>query len=583
MRTLAAIILLALSHITLAQPQITVEASLESVTVYTRGVEMNHKAKITLPAGSSEVLIRNVANVLDESSVRIGANANVTILSVSFNKDYMKPKEKSRAYLQMEDSVKVLNKQLAAISNETQSEQSVLEVLERNGTIAGTNTSVSVAELEKMLDFYGKKQLETKKRLTALAEKEERCTQQIAQLQHQMQELTADKEDNRGQLVVQVMAKAAASSDFSISYVSPNAAWAAFYDLRAENTTQPLKLAYKANITQSTGIDWKKVKLVLATGSPSQNNTAPGLATWFLWFNSPVAFTGNNGGLGEVEIYGKAIDKRNYTGALVTVTAKDIARRPVTDIVQAIDGDAPGVHVSGGGQPGATPDVLMRGTGSQADGTKTLSSYTRPEDRELNATFNVAIPYDIASNAKPHSVSLQEYQVPASYRYYATPKSSPDAFLTAEITGYEQLNLLPGTANIIFENMYIGKSALNPAVTTDTLNLSMGADRRIVIKREKVADQSSVKTIGSNRRKTFTYEIKVRNGKKETVDLLLKDQYPIATDKDMEVELLESSAAAVNTETGILSWDLKLAPGETKTLRLRYSVKYPKEKLLANL
>lgn len=583
MRTLAAILLLALSHITLAQPQISAEANLESVTVYTRGVEMNHKAKITLPAGSSEVLIRNVANVLDESSVRIGANANVTILSVSFNKDYMKPKEKSRAYLQMEDSVKVLNKQLAAISNETQAEQSVLEVLERNGTIAGTNTSVSVAELEKMLDFYGKKQLETKKRLTALAEKEERCTQQIAQLQHQMQELTADKEDNRGQLVVQVMAKAAASSDFSISYVSPNAAWAAFYDLRAENTTQPLKLAYKANITQSTGIDWKKVKLVLATGSPSQNNTAPGLATWFLWFNSPVAFTGNNGGLGEVEIYGKAIDKRNYTGALVTVTAKDIARRPVTDIVQAIDGDAPGVHVSGGGQPGATPDVLMRGTGSQADGTKTLSSYTRPEDRELNATFNVDIPYDIASNAKPHSVSLQEYQVPSSYRYYATPKSSPDAFLTAEITGYEQLNLLPGTANIIFENMYIGKSALNPAVTTDTLNLSMGADRRIVIKREKVADQSSVKTIGSNRRKTFTYEIKVRNGKKETIDLLLKDQYPIATDKDMEVELLESSAAAVNTETGILSWDLKLAPGETKTLRLRYSVKYPKEKLLANL
>ncbi len=69
----------------------------------------------------------------------------------------------------------------------------------------------------------------------------------------------------------------------------------------------------------------------------------------------------------DINIYGKKMDKRSYTGALTTVTAKDIARRPVTDIVKAIDGAAPGVLVSsGGGQPGATPDILMRGIGSVA-------------------------------------------------------------------------------------------------------------------------------------------------------------------------------------------------------------------------
>lgn len=71
--------------------------------------------------------------------------------------------------------------------------------------------------------------------------------------------------------------------------------------------------------------------------------------------------------LAGVEIYGKVIDKRSYTGALTTVTAKDIVRRPVTDIVKAIDGTAPGVKVSsGGGQPGARPELLMRGVGSIA-------------------------------------------------------------------------------------------------------------------------------------------------------------------------------------------------------------------------
>lgn len=573
--------LFSLTIIPAVQAQVTTEASLESATVYTRGVEMNHKAKVSLPAGSSEVIIRNVANTLDESSLRVGANAGVTVLSVSFNKDYMKPKEKSRAYLKLEDSLKSLNKLLATIAGERDSKEGVLQVLERNGTIAGTNTTVTVAELEKMLDFYGRKQLEVKQQLSLLAEQDERYRQLSATLLQQMRELTADQEADRGQLVLQVAAPAAASCELTVSYVSPNASWSAFYDMRADNINSPLKLGYKANITQSTGIDWKKIKLRLATGSPSRNSTAPVLSTWFLRFNTPVnqlqgAVAGLNvtsgGGqpgtspgvavrgessltasVDETAIYGRQIDKRKATGSAAIVNSADISRRPI-----------------------ASGNELLEAASS-------LSNYTTAVSKELNASFEVDIPYDIASNAKPHAVALQEYRLPATYRYYAVPKSSTDAFLTAEITGYERLNLLPGTANILFENMYIGKSLLNPAITSDTLSLGLGTDSRIVIKREKVEEQSGVKMIGSSRRQSYTYEIKVRNAKKEAISLLLKDQYPIATDNDMEVELLESSGANVDKETGILGWDMKLAPGETKTLRLSYTVKYPRRQTVANL
>jgi hypothetical protein len=75
----------------------------------------------------------------------------------------------------------------------------------------------------------------------------------------------------------------------------------------------------------------------------------------------------------------------------------------------------------------------------------------------------------------------------------------------------------------------------------------------------------------------------VRNAKKETVNMVLKDQYPISTDKSMEVELLESSDAAVNTETGVVTWKLSIAPGETKKVRLSYAVKYPKDRVISNL
>jgi hypothetical protein len=111
----------------------------------------------------------------------------------------------------------------------------------------------------------------------------------------------------------------------------------------------------------------------------------------------------------------------------------------------------------------------------------------------------------------------------------------------------------------------------------------MGRDKKITIKREKVAEQTGVKFIGSSKKQTFTYEVRLRNGKKEAVNLLLKDQYPVSTDKDMEVELLAAEGAAVNKETGVLTWKLNLKAGATETIRISYSVKYPKDKNILNL
>ena len=62
--------------------------------------------------------------------------------------------------------------------------------------------------------------------------------------------------------------------------------------------------------------------------------------------------------------------------------------------------------------------------------------------------------------------------------------------------------------------------------------------------------------------------------------MLLKDQYPKSTDKEIEVNLIDASGGNVNAETGIISWPVNLAAGESKKIRLTYSVKYPKEKYI---
>jgi uncharacterized protein (TIGR02231 family) len=214
---------------------------------------------------------------------------------------------------------------------------------------------------------------------------------------------------------------------------------------------------------------------------------------------------------------------------------------------------------------------------------KSISNYTTIQENQLNISFDIDIPYDILSNGKAHSVALKEISLPATYKYYAAPRVEKEAFLLAEISDYSKYNLLPGEANIIFEGMYVGKTAINPNQTSDTLNLSMGRDKKIAIKREKVVDKSGTKFLSSKKEQTFTYDITIRNNKRENVELLLKDQYPLSTDKEVEIELKESDGAKINIETGILTWELNLKPNETKKIRISYKVKYPKDKIIDNL
>ncbi|MBO9152009.1 DUF4139 domain-containing protein [Chitinophaga sp. GCM10012297] len=523
-----------------AQQPVYTRAALESVTVYRVGAEMNHKTKITLPKGSSQVVVQQVANAIDENSIQVSASNKVTVMSAGFARNFLKEEDlKSPAYLKLEDSLQAARRELTRTRNNRVAEENTLVLLDKNQALgSGPNGGASVTELMKLAEYYKMQQVELRNSIAVLQEKETKQQEGIQKLEKQLKELSNDPNASGGQLVLQVMSENGGPADLEVSYITPAARWGVYYDLKATNTSSPLQLFYKANVVQNTGVDWKKVKLTLSTGNPSQNGTAPVLSAWFLSYM-------------EIIRPGMIAGSAAYQNRLQSMEMKSMAPAP--------------------------PPVAMDSMASGVD------LYTHQNENQLSATFDIDIPYDVASNGKYHSVTLKEFSLPATYKYYAVPKADPDAFLMAEIMDYEKLSLLPGEANIIFEGMYVGKSFIDPGATTDTLNLSVGRDKKVIVKREKITDMSGVKFLGNQKRQTFTYEIRVRNAKKEAVNMLLKDQYPVTTDKSMEVELLESDGAAVNAETGVLTWKLDLAPGETKKVRLSYSVKYPKDKLIANL
>lgn len=530
---------LLVSAISFAQKPIFTSAKVKAATVYFNSAELSQTTSVNLPAGTSEIVIKNVADYLNENTVQIGAPATVTVLSVQFTQNYISEyeiDETNPVIKKVRDSISWTQKEIKKVQIETYSSKQTIALLDQNQSVGGANTGLNVTELMKLVEYYKTKRTQLDNAIVLLQEKETNLNTKLKNLNDKLEINTKKEEKNsKGKLVLQVMSEVAGVVNLDINYITNNASWNPFYDLRAENITSPINMMYKAQVAQSTGIDWKKVKLTLSSGNPNQNNQAPLLSSWFLRYSNPIVY---------YEDYSRKEAKSELNDVVVT-GAMGIQKRK--------------------------------------DKTSSVSNYTTIQENQLNVSFDIDIPYDVLSNGKAHSVALKEIKLPATYKYYAAPRVEKEAFLLAEIAEYSKYNLLPGEANIIFEGLYVGKTFINTNQTSDTLNLSMGRDKKISIKREKVADKSGTKFLSSKKEQTFTFDITVRNNKKEAADMLLKDQYPLSTDKEIEVELLESNNAKVNKETGILTWDLKLQPNETKKIRISYKVKYPKDKIIDNL
>ncbi len=205
------------------------------------------------------------------------------------------------------------------------------------------------------------------------------------------------------------------------------------------------------------------------------------------------------------------------------------------------------------------------------------------QESQLNVEFKVEQPYTIPTDGKYHMVIMTEFSIPAEYEYHAVPSIDKAAFLLAKIADWGKYNLLPGKANIFFENTYVGQSQINPYITADTLLLSFGRDSKIIIEREKLYKESTVKTSLMTKKHINAYEITLRNTKSKSVTIEVLDQIPLSNIKDIEVELVESGGAEFVKKVGKLSWEIKLQPNETKKIKFVYSVKYPKAKVVRGI
>ena len=530
----------------LAQPQ--QKLNIESATVFLSGAELTSTAKLSLVKGENEIKFINVAGDVNNQSIVANASNGVLVESVTFQNNYLATDNVSPKAKEIKDSIELVTLQQQTVDTKIKVLTEELTILQNNRKVGGDKTGLSVAELQKLLDLVSTKMEGYYNQRTKEENNQKKINEHLARLNAQLEEEQKTEYQPGGMLVIKFYAKEATSSNVTVSYVVNNAGWTPTYDVVAEDIKNPIKFYYKANIFQNSGVKWNNVHLTLSTGNPQEGMQAPTLAPWYLAFYTPPAVA-----------YKKAVRRRGEEAREDNNTyAWGAAAEP------AVTGSA------------------SYSLSAVANAT-TISEYVAVDNSGVNTSFDIDLPYTIPSDGQQHLVAVKKYEVPATYQYFAIPKLDKDAFLQAQITNWEDLNLMAGPTNIFYEGTYVGQGRIDPSNVKDTLYLSLGRDKKIVIKKERDKNLKSVKMIGSNVREAYSYTITVRNTRKEPATIILQDQQPVSNDKDIELEDKDTGGSEYDEATGLMKWTVKLAPNESKKLTFGYTVKYPKGKIVTGL
>jgi len=515
--------------------KIPVKSEITKVTVFLSGAQVTRTASATIPAGQSYFVFGGLSQYVNASSIQVKGTGDFTILSVSEQLDYLSSQTKTKEVQVMEDSLESYNTQLLF-------QQSMLNVYTEektmiiaNQAIGGANTGVKVEDVKTLADYFRTHLADISSKLLITNAKIIKIKENITKVTSQLATENAKLNIPTSEITVAVSAKTRVAATFELTYAVSGAYWYATYDLRATNVDNPISLDYKANVYQTTGEDWKNVTLTLSTGNPTQSGSKPIINPWYLYIYNN--YTSDYRTMNEVTV----------TADQETKKSEDKSNAPKAQMYTPVKAE-------------------------------TTSSYTSVDVNATNFEFDISIPYTINSGGKNTVVDIQSNTLPATYQYYCAPKLDPSAFLLAKVTGWENYNLLSGYINLYFEGTYIGKSYLDVKNTKDTIDFSLGRDENIVVTRVKQKEFSSTKLVGANRKVAVAWEIDVRNKKKTPVNIVVEDQIPLTTDKQIEIEKGDSPEAAYDETTGSLKWTMKLASAETKKLKFSYTVKYPKDK-----
>ncbi|MDP5017983.1 MAG: mucoidy inhibitor MuiA family protein, partial [Dolichospermum sp.] len=522
--------------------QKTVDSQIVAVTVYSHKSLVTRRAVVSLAGGERELIINPLPVTLATDSIRVSGVGTAVVKLLGVSSDHLQTTEPvgekvtqlTRQIQQIETQKRHLQAQIDALSLQSNFISGLREKTEEPFSQSLANKNLSLSETLDFLNFLGSQYCEY-----AIAAGE--CKAQMPELEKQLQTLRAALQKVQTphttenlNVIVGVEVQQPGEFELEITYMIPNASWHPLYDLRVNSASDGLHLSYLAEITQSTGEDWLGVELTLSTAKPGHSPLPPQLKPWYI--DVPMARM-------------EEIAQRSMPYPPAMALPMPMFRTPAKPAKPAIEEDnSSETVVSTNPQQGSVVTLKFNGEGK------------------------------IPSDGTPHKITISQQDYPCRFEYVATPSLVSFAYLQVHVkNSVNGVTLLPGTANIFRDHIFVGTTQLENILPGEEFKLNLGIDEGLKIERDLVELQVDKKLINNQRRVTYAYRLIITNLLNKAVNLQLTEQLPVSRSEHIEVNLVESNPEVQQAKTGILSWFLTIPAKEQQEIYYQFTVEHPPE------
>lgn len=529
------------------------QCSFTSVTIFRDRAEVTRST--VFPAefsGEYELKFSRLCKSIDVDSIRVKGNENVNIIEVGHELGF---EDLPTSNLDIESILKARSSELGKEIKKVQIDISLFKNRKKftesyiNGAFTAKsnnnseNSVSSVFHLEEaktVLNFYGeemskldKVEFDTEEKLSTLQEELQLVNSQLRQLNSSVHSNAAGRKRKTYQEINVIVDVASANVAIPIqfSYVVTNASWFPSYDIRITNdgASNLMSMSYFAEVTQSSGEDWKDCEIFLSTSDPAIGSSPPPLPLKTVNFNYGVHPSYGHSKKSKSVVYSKTSAVK-HTASLRYNDDVDRSSLCLLDD----DNDI-------GGYPGG------RGGGMNNNATtatvKTFAADTSP------SIFVIPRRATIASDNKPHKVTIAQVTLTPMIVHYVAPSLSTSVYLQAKTKNTSDYPFLASDkVSVFLEGNFVSTSSLKLTTPSASFTVYLGVDPGFKAEYlpPKITERTRGWMSGSSMSKSFSHTTILHNTKGNAYRVIVAEVLPQSSNEKIVVDLLKPSPSSLS-------------------------------------
>jgi uncharacterized protein (TIGR02231 family) len=510
---------------------------LTDVTVYPDRAQVTCRGETMVSPQIDTIVFDELPLSVDADSVRVSGSGTVAvqILSVDVIQEYYE-KSPSLKVQNLEAEIEAVNEDLLAVEDDIviwQAEADQLKGLRQatNEYAKGLSRGrMSVEDQKDLMVYIRTQDREVRKEQRNLDLQARALKRKLEKLQNDLAGLDSGKPRSRYQVKISVSVEGEGQFNPVLTYIVGNAYWKPLYDFHYRNSEEQnkgLTITTIAQVSQRTGQDWQGVQLKVSTARPALNQRMPDITPWYIDANVPP----------------------------LPMQAVMSRKAPLFEADYA----APG------------------GISKEMEMIEAQTVDAASQSDEAVVTYQVAGKSTVESDNSPHKFFLGRFYPRATLSYLAIPKHTDAVFRMIKLVNEGAAPLLSGHGNLFFNDEYIGKTRIDYTPLNGDLELLMGVEERIEIKRELTKRSVDKKFLKDNRVVNYGFEITLKNLLDDNAKVEIRDQIPISRHEDIQVRLDEARPAPTeSSEMNILKWQLELEPQVETIIKYGFTVQHPR-------